>query len=120
MKPHVRRVTAYIAARLILREDFGSIYDLATGQNYSVGGTADDATVDVYDYSCSCHISGSNSGSKYSLFHFGESAHITLILVSHKFKGFDFGSGSDFDGGVSGRAIQLYDSRDGQFNRFSV
>jgi hypothetical protein len=120
MKPNVRRVIAYIAARLILRENLESIYDYTTSQHYRIAGIVDDASLAVYDYSCSCDITGKSNGSRYSLFHFGESTHITLSVFGHKFKGFDFGSGCEFDGVISGRSVTVSDSRDGTTYRYAA
>jgi hypothetical protein len=120
MEAHVRRAVAYIAGRLIIREDAEAIHEPATGRSYSMRGTAKDSYVKVYDHSCGCHISGNFYGLTYSLYHDGTSAHIELKITDNRFSGYEFASASQFNGNVSDRSITLYDFKDGNFYHFSI
>ncbi len=120
MEAHVRRAVAYIAARLIIREDAEALYEPATGRSYRMRGIAKDSYVKVYDLSSGCHISGNFYGLTYSLYHDGTAAHIELKITDTRFSGYEFASASQFDGNLTDRSITLYDFKDGNFYRFSI
>ena len=116
MKSHVRRAIAYIAGRVISGNPSSSIYDYGTSQYTSMSGSVDESHVSVYDYDKSCHISGSLS----SLYHYGESQHVSLKLDGTKFSGYDYGTSSHFSGTVNGKSVSLYDYSCSSYFNYSI
>ena len=82
-----------------------------------MSGTVDHSKVSVYDHAKGCYLSGNLP----SLFHYGENAHIQLVVGDgQKFKGFDYDTSSHFSGNVSGKSISLYDYEAGQYFNYSL
>ena len=105
MKPHTRRVTAYIAARLVSRADTTNIYDNTEAQNYSFSGNVSKGNVSIYDHAQQCQIRGTPR----NLFHYGNAKYINLSVSGNNFKGFDADSNSNFHGNVEARSVSIYD-----------
>ena len=49
----------------------------------------------------------------------GEGSHINLKMNGNNFHGFDYGTGSNFQGRVTGKTVWLYDYSDGQYFNYA-
>ncbi len=116
MKPNVRRAVAYIAACVISKKSSGAIYDYTASQHFNFSINHSESGIAAYDYSQGCHISGSYS----SLYHYGESHHISLRIAAHGFSGYDYGEGCHFSGTVNGQSVTLYDYGVGSHFNYSI
>lgn len=116
MKSHVRRAIAYVAACIISGKRSTAIYDYASSQYYNFSINLSESGIAAYDYTQGSHISGSYS----SLYHYGESQHISLRIEGNKFTGFDYGESCHFSGSVNGNSISLYDYGVSSYFNFSI
>jgi hypothetical protein len=121
MKDHTRRGIAYITGCIISDERSSTVYDYAFSKYFSFGGSTSNGQVDIYDYARSCYISGNSSGSTtFSLYHYGNSHHISLNLKDQKFDGYDYDTNSHFSGSVSGRSVSVFDYQDSRYYQYSI
>ena len=120
MRPGPRALVAFVAGSIVSGKSASSIYDHAEGGYRLVSGSVSPKRVNVYDYTDSCHFSGSGTGSQLSLYHYGEGAHVTLDVKGKKFSGFDYGTGNHFSGHVTGRSVTLYDYGEGKYFNYSL
>lgn len=116
MKPHVRRVIAYIAGCVISKRKSSTVYDYVTSSYFSFSINLSKSGVAVYDYANNCHI----SGSYLSLYHYGEGSHIALQINGNNFTGFDYGGGCHFSGSLNNNSISLYDYGVGSYFNFLI
>lgn len=116
MRVHTRRAVAYIAGRIASDRRSTAVYDYQEGCYNNMSGRVAATKVSVYDYDQGCHVSGSPA----SLFHYGNSAHISLKVTGVKFSGFDYDSKSHYSGKVSGKNVSLYDYETGQYYNYSI
>lgn len=116
MKPHVRRAIAYIAANIILQKRATAVFDYATSQYYNFSINLSQSGIAVYDNTQNCHISGSYA----SLFHYGDSCHISFKIDDHKFSGFDYGESCHFSGSVNGNLVSMFDYGVSSYFDFSI
>jgi hypothetical protein len=121
MTESVRRSIAYIAGRAITGQSASSIYDYTRGKHSNFSGEVSSSRVSVYDFDARCHITGTRSRAKFSLYHHGVHSHIDLIITKDSnFSGYDYESKSHFSGKVSGLSIQLYDFSLSQYFNYSI
>jgi len=121
MKKHTARALAYIAARLESGNTAGHVYDYSTSSHTSMSGTVTPSTVNVYDYDQSCHVGGSGSGGSFSLYHYGNSAHVSLKYESKGgFSGYDYDTSSHFTAKVNGKSVSLYDYEHSSWTNYTV
>jgi len=116
MKPHVRRAIAYISACIISGKRSSAVYDYASSQHYNFSINLSKSGIAAYDYTQSSHISGSYS----SLYHYGESCHLTIKIEGNKFSGYDYGENCHFSGSVNGNFVSLYDYGVSSYFNFSI
>ena len=110
MNDSVRRAVAYIAGRAVNGGRASSVYDYAIGKFTNFSGDVSERSVSVYDFDASCHISGSRTGNRLSLYHYGVGGHINVALEKGgKLSGYDFSSGSHFSGTVAKNSVNIYD-----------
>lgn len=120
MNSKQRTAIAGIIMALANHISIKSVYSYELAAYVSVSGTAETEKVNVYDYSRSCHISGSsNDGKKYSLYDYGTSAHISLTVDLKKATGYDYASGCHFSATVNGRSVSIYDYESSRYYSYS-
>jgi hypothetical protein len=120
MEKFVRAAVAYVAGRLISGKESSSIYDFSEKDYTSLGGPVSPASVNVFDYTHACYISGGGNGQTLKLFHCGVNNYISLTLRGDSFAGYDYGSGSHFSGMVRRFRIRLYDSGSNAYFSYSI
>jgi hypothetical protein len=121
MESDVRRVIAFIAGLIVSGSNASSLYDYGAGQFAQYSGNVSSTNVAVYDFSSRCHVSGSRSGNKVSLYHFGVNGHIDLTVEkSGSFSGYNYLTSSHFSGSVSGKDVSLYDYGTGTHYQYSL
>lgn len=116
MKSHTRRAVAYIAARLISGRNSGAVYDYSISSHVSFSATISGNRISAYDYDQSCHVGGSLP----NLYHYGNSAHLSVKLAGAHFKGYDYDTSSHYSGTVNGRSISIYDYEHSQHFNYSI
>lgn len=116
MKPHVRRAIAYIAACVISDRRSTAIYDYTSSKYYNFSINLSESGIAAYDYTHNSHI----SGSYFSLYHYGESHHISFKIDGDRFSGFDYGTSSHFSGSVKNNSIVMYDYSVSSYFNFSI
>lgn len=121
MKKHTARAIAYIAARLESGKTAGHVYDYSTSSHTSMSGTVTPARVNVYDYDKSSYITGNGSGGSFNLYHYGNSAHVSLKYKSKgDFSGYDYDTSSHFTARVNGKNVSVYDYEHSSWTNFTV
>ncbi len=116
-----RSCVAYVAARLSNGRNASSVYDFDRSKHISFTGTVTDTNVNVYDFDRSCFITGHGNNGTYTLYDYGNSAHINLkIGEGGHFTGYDYGSSSFFNGTIRGRTVSLYDYGDSRYHNYTV
>ena len=82
-----------------------------------MAGTVNNTSVSVYDHKNRCFFQGGGQNGKFSLFHCGENAYVSLEVSDNRLQGLDYGSLCHFSGTVRGTSITLCDYAEGlQFN----
>jgi hypothetical protein len=113
---HTRRAVAYIAGRLVSGKKGSSIYDYGERRHVNMSGNLTGSSISAYDYDQRCYISGSRT----SLYHYGNGAHLTLVLNAAAFSGYDYDSKKHFSGNVSGKTVSLYDYQTATHYSYSI
>jgi hypothetical protein len=108
MKEEIRRMIVFEAASRVNRRRPSSVYSYDEGRHAAMGAG--------YDYEAGAHFAGSGS----SLYHYGTSSHLNLIVNGKNFSGYDYGDGHHFSGSVSGRSVQIYDYGEGRYFTYAV
>jgi hypothetical protein len=116
MNQETRRAVAYIAARLAGQRDSGVVYDYDARRHFNFSGHVEPGNIQVYDYSCRCHISGTQQ----SLYHFGNRRHLTIDPRGANFTGYDYASRRFYSGHVAGALVSIYDHGTGRHHNYSV
>ncbi len=97
-----------------------TVYSYEASRYISMSGSVTGRSVNAYDYGRSCYVSGNASSlNKYSLYDYGESAHIDLTIDGNKFSGYDYASSYHFSGTVSGKSVSIYDYQTSTYYNFS-
>ena len=113
MTPELRRVVAYIAARLASGAGAANVYSYDDACYTPVTGTISQTSVAVFDHIDAAHVTGSPSG----LFHHKLGAHFSVQMSGLNFSGYDHSTGTHYQGSVNGSTVQLFD---GGWHHFQV
>ena len=120
MKSIQRANIAAIVISLKNNKPIESVYSYELSQYISMSGETSKNSIEAYDYSRNCFISGNCvTSNSYSLYDYGESRHIDLEITGNDFEGYDYGSNSYFSGTISGSSVSFYDYQTGQYYNFS-
>jgi hypothetical protein len=110
-----------VAGRLVSGKNTNSVYDYGAGKHWTVTGTVSGSSINVYDFDRRCHISGSGGAKQWNLYDFGRAAHISLKIESNgRFSGYDYATGTFYNGSVTGQSVTLYDSGTAKYYNFTV
>ncbi len=109
MKASTRISIAYVAGCLINRKCFSSLADHSDSKTIGMKGICNVNNIDVQIDDSDSKIIGSSSGKEVSFFHSAENSAIRMKIEGSNFKGNDGGTGKDFMGSVSGKAVKIYD-----------
>ena len=115
MNANTRACVAYITAGLSGLAKVTSLYDHTESKPLSVSGAVSAATIDVYDFDRSCHVSGSLE----NLYDYGNDAHIQIAVNGDKVSGYDYASKFHFSGTVEAGVVQIYDYETEVYYRYS-
>jgi hypothetical protein len=116
MKTHTRHAVAYIAGRMASGRTSSSVYDYQESRHVNMSGNLSGGSISAYDYDQRCHITGSRT----SLYHYGNRAHLGLKLNDAMFSGYDYDSRAHFSGSVNGKNVSLYDYETGRYYNFLI
>jgi hypothetical protein len=116
MKDHVRAAVAYITGRVISGRNSSAVYDYGASSYRSISGRVDGRGANVYDYDNSAYVGGTFP----SLYHYGESAYVTVTVKDSSFRGYDYGSSSYFSGRVRGTSVSVYDYDKARYYEYSL
>ena len=120
MKPNVRACVAYVAGSLISGRSSSSVYDYSQGKHISISGSVDARAVNIYDHDQGCNFGGNGSNGDFSLYHYGDSHHVSLKIQGNNFNGYDYGHSCHFSGTVNAGNISLYDYETGSHFNYSL
>jgi len=120
MNESTRRGVAYIAGRALAERNSSAVYDYDAGEHFFFGGTLTRTQVSVYDYDKRCYITGSGNGQGFALFHYGNGGHISLMVETDSFNGFDYDSSSHFSGKVNGSVVWVFDYEHSEWSSYSI
>ena len=109
MRDDLRARIAYVAARLIVSSNAKEIQDHARTTAVHIEGLVSDNTIDVFDFSSSCRLSGEQSEGGYSLFDYDANQYVDLNLDGDDFEGFDYATGTRYTGEVRARSVRIFD-----------
>ena len=90
MRDELRARIAYVAARLIVNTSAKEIQDHARTVVVHIEGLVSRSTIDVFDFSSSCRLSGEQSEDGFSLFDYDANQYVDLNLDGDDFEGFDY------------------------------
>jgi hypothetical protein len=117
MAPEHRYMIAFLAASLNAGRTFTHVYDHDAGREVAVGGVVQPDRIAVIEGLTGARIDGEPK----ALIHSGSRSHIQLALEGEGFSGYDYGSGSHFNGSFQEQgAVQLYDHQTGRYHAFHV
>lgn len=120
MKSIQRANIAAIVISIKTKKGITDVYSYELSKYISMSGETSENSIDAYDYSRNCFISGNRGASNsYSLYDYGESRHIDLEIKGNNFEGYDYGSNSHFSGTITGSSVSFYDYQTGQYYDFS-
>lgn len=115
-----RAAIAAIVIAISKKNIIQSVYSYEQGKHVTLSGKADTKTINLYDYDRGCHVSGNASQNyNYSLYDYGVSAHISLVIKGTKFDGYDYKSSKHFSGTVNGSSVSIYDYETGAYYQFA-
>jgi hypothetical protein len=116
----VRAAVAYVAGRLVSGKESSSVYSFADKDYTSLGGPVTPQSVNLFDYTHGCNISGGSGGRTFILFHTGVANYISLTVEGDSFTGHDSDSGSSFSGRVRRFRVGIYDSGANAYFWYSI
>ena len=105
-----------MAARLIGGTDAKQITDHGRTLDVHMEGLVSNNAIDVYDFDGSGHLSGEKSEDGYTLFDHDEEQYVDLNLDGEEFEGFDYATGTRYQGEVRERSVRIFDY--GEFTDF--
>lgn len=109
MRDDLRARIAYVAARLVVNSAAKEIQDHARITAVHIEGLVSKSTIDVFDFSSNCRLSGEQSEEGYSLFDFDANQYVDLNLDGDDFEGFDFATGTRYTGEVRSHSVRIFD-----------
>ncbi len=116
MRDDLRARVAYVAARLIVSSTAKEIQDHARTTAVHIEGLVSPSTIDVFDFSASCRLSGERSEDGYSLFDYDANQYVDLNIDGDDFEGFDYATGTRYTGEVRTHGVRIFDY--GEFTDF--
>ena len=116
MRDDLRARIAYVAARLIVSGNTKEIQDHGRITAIHIEGLVSSNTIDVFDFSSRCRLSGEQSEDGYSLFDYDANQYVDLNLDGDDFEGFDYATGTRYTGEVRERSVRIFDY--GEFTDF--
>ncbi len=116
MRDELRARIAYVAARLIVSSGAKEIQDHTRTTVIHIEGLVSRATIDIFDFSSSCRLSGEQSEDGFSLFDYDANQYVDLNLDGDDFEGFDYATGTRYTGEVRERSVRIFDY--GEFTGF--
>lgn len=116
MRDDLRARIAYVAARLVGSTDAKEIADHARTVVVHIEGLVSASTIDVYDFSGSCRLSGEKSEDGFTLFDHSADQYVDLNLDGEEFEGFDYATGTRYQGEVQAGSVRIFDY--GEFSDF--
>ena len=116
MRDELRARIAYVAARLIVSSSAKEIQDHSRTTVVHIEGLVSRATIDVFDFSSSCRLSGEQSEDGFSLFDYDANQYVDLNLDGEDFEGFDYATGTRYTGEVRDDGVRIFDY--GEFTDF--
>ncbi len=109
VRDDLRARIAYVAARLIASSNVKEIQDHARTTAIHIEGLVSGNTIDVFDFSSSCRLSGEQSEDGYSLFDYDGNQYVDLNLDGDDFEGFDYATGTRYTGEVREGSVRIFD-----------
>lgn len=116
MRDDLRARIAYVAARLIVGGAATEIQDHARTTAVHIEGLVSPSTIDVFDFSSNCRLSGEQSEDGYTLFDYDANEYVDLNLDGDDFEGFDYETGTRYTGEVRSQSVRIFDY--GEFTDF--
>lgn len=116
MRDDLRARIAYVAARLIGGGAAKEIQDHARTTAVHIEGLVSRSTIDVFDFSSNCRLSGEQSEDGYTLFDYDANEYVDLNLDGDDFEGFDYETGTRYTGEVRSQSVRIFDY--GEFTDF--
>ena len=121
MRDELRARIAYVAARLIVSSNAREIQDHARIKAVHIEGLVSGNTIDVFDFSSNCRISGEQSEDGYSLFDYDANQYVDLNLDGNDFEGFDYATGTRYTGEVRDqRSVRIFDYGESSYFEYSL
>lgn len=120
MKAKQRAAVAGIIMAITNGDQIKNVYSYELATHIFLSGIVKNTLVSIYDYSRCCHITGRKRDDKqYSLYDYGTSSYISLIVNGKNITGYDYGSGYYFSCSVNDGSASLYDYKTGQYYYYS-
>jgi hypothetical protein len=116
MRDELRARIAYVAARLIVDSNAKEIQDHTRITAVHIEGLVSQGSIDIFDFSSSCRLSGEQTEDGYSLFDYDANQYVDLNLDGDEFEGFDYATGTRYTGEVRAQNVRIFDY--GEFTDF--
>jgi hypothetical protein len=106
MSPDARRAVAYISTRLINQHAGSTVFDYSLGKHATFSGSVE-STINIYDHLARHRI----TGTKTLLYNHWSNRYMSLIIAVASFSGYDYESGTHFNGRVQRSNVSVYDQQ---------
>lgn len=120
MKTHIRRMVAFVAARLVSGKSASGVYDQSAAKQFAFSGEFNPTKFKVRDHEQGCDASGLGGSGLFTLTHPDNGLPITLKVNGSTFEGFDYACAKRYHGSVNGNHVSLHDDQAGQQFDFTL
>lgn len=120
MRHVTRSALAFLAGRIMLDEEFHTIFDQKRRRHLRFLGPCQPGQIRIHGLDDKVEIVCEQRGAGLLLFQHTLGHHIDFEIEGNRFQGFDEESEAHFRGDLKGRSLVFFDYHDSSYSRFMV